>query len=258
MLVDSHCHLDRLDLSPYDGDLAKAIAAAHDEGVNDMLCVAISLSKLPDVLAIAEQFKGVHASVGVHPLQEGDANVTVEQLVELAQHPKVVAIGETGLDYFYDKERAEEQKQQFVKHMRAARACEKPVIIHTRDAQEDTLQIIHDEGNPETAGVLHCFTESWEMAQQAMDMNYYISLSGIVTFNSAKDLREVAKKIPLERLLIETDSPYLAPVPFRGKKNEPKYVAKVAEFLADLRGISVAELADITRQNYYRLFNIAG
>ena len=256
MLVDSHCHLDRLDLAPYDGDLSKAIAAARDVGVDHMLCVAISLAKLPDVLSIAEEYEGVHASVGVHPLQDSDADVTVEQLVALAQHPKVVAIGETGLDYFYDKDRSTEQQVQFVKHMQAAKACRKPVIIHTRDAQQDTLDIIRAEGDLELAGVLHCFTESWDMAKQAMDMNYYISLSGIVTFNNATELREVAKKIPLERLLIETDSPYLAPVPFRGKKNEPKYVAKVAEFLAQLRGVSVDELATITRQNYFRLFNI--
>lgn len=256
MLADSHCHLDRLDLAPYGGELGKAIAAARDVGVNHMLCVAISLAKLPEVLSIAEQYEGVNASVGVHPLEESDADVTVEQLVELATHPKVVAIGETGLDYYYDADRAEQQKLQFVKHMRAAKACRKPVIIHTRDAQQDTLQIIRDEGDPELAGVLHCFTESWEMARQAIDMNYYISLSGIVTFNSATELRDVARKIPLDRLLIETDSPYLAPVPFRGKKNEPKYVAQVAEFIAQLRGISVQELADVTRENYFRLFNI--
>lgn len=257
MLVDSHCHLDRLDLAPYDGDLSKALAAAHDEGVEHMLCVAISLAKLPDVLSIAEQYDAVHASVGVHPLQDSDADVTVEQLVELAAHPKVVAIGETGLDYFYDKDRAAEQKIQFVKHMQAASVCRKPVIIHTRDARQDTLDIIRSEGDLETAGVLHCFTESWDMARQAMDMNYYISLSGIVTFKTATELREVAKKIPLDRLLIETDSPYLAPVPFRGKKNEPKYVAEVARFLAELRGISVEELAAVTRENYFRLFNIS-
>ncbi|EGH00320.1 Putative deoxyribonuclease YcfH [gamma proteobacterium IMCC2047] len=257
MLVDSHCHLDRLDLAPYNGDLNKAITAAHDEGVDHMLCVAISLAKLPDVLGIAEQYEKVHASVGVHPLQDSDAEVTAEQLAELAQHPKVVAIGETGLDYFYDKERAAQQQTQFVKHMQAAKICRKPVIIHTRDAQQDTLDIIRSEGDPELAGVLHCFTESWEMAKQAMDMNYYISLSGIVTFKNATELREVAKQIPLDRLLIETDSPYLAPVPYRGKKNEPKYVAEVAKFLAELRGISVEELAQITRQNYFNLFNIS-
>jgi TatD DNase family protein len=255
MLVDSHCHLDRLDLAPYGGDLSQAIAAAREAGVSDMLCVAISLAKLPDVLAIAEQYEGVSASVGVHPLEKSDADVTVEQLVALAAHPKVVAIGETGLDYFYDKDRAKAQQQQFVKHMQAAKICRKPVIIHTRDAQHDTLDIIRAEGDLELAGVLHCFTESWDMAKQAMDMNYYISLSGIVTFNSATELREVAKKIPLDRLLIETDSPYLAPVPFRGKKNEPKYVAQVAECIAKLRGLSVPALAEITRENYFRLFN---
>lgn len=256
-LVDSHCHLDRLDLTPYEGDLGRAIAAARDVGVDHMLCVAISLGKLPDVIGIAEQYDGVHASVGVHPLQESDADVTVEELAALADHPKVVAIGETGLDYFYDKDRAEEQQVQFIKHMQAARVARKPVIIHTRDAQEDTLKIIRDEGDVDQGGVLHCFTESWDMASQALDMNYYISLSGIVTFNSASELREVAKKIPLDRLLIETDSPYLAPVPFRGKKNEPKYVAEVARFLAELRGISVEELAQITRENYFKLFNIS-
>jgi TatD DNase family protein len=257
MLADSHCHLDRLDLSPYGGDLTQAINAARDLGVSHMLCVAISLGKLPDVLAIAEQYDGVNASVGIHPLEASDADVTVEQLVELAAHPKVVAIGETGLDYFYEKDRAQQQQRQFVKHMQAAKICRKPVIIHTRDARQDTLDIIRAEGDPELAGVLHCFTESWDMAKQAMDMNYYISLSGIVTFNSATELQDVARKIPLDRLLIETDSPYLAPVPFRGKKNEPKYVAQVAEFVAQLRGLSVPELADITRQNYFRLFNIS-
>ena len=257
MLADSHCHLDRLDLSPYGGDLTQAINAARDLGVSHMLCVAISLGKLPDVLAIAEQYDGVNASVGIHPLEASDADVTVEQLVELAAHPKVVAIGETGLDYFYEKDRAQQQQRQFVKHMQAAKICRKPVIIHTRDARQDTLDIIRAEGDPELAGVLHCFTESWDMAKQAMDMNYYISLSGIVTFNSATELQDVARKIPLDRLLIETDSPYLAPVPFRGKKNEPKYVAQVAGFVAQLRGLSVPELADITRQNYFRLFNIS-
>lgn len=257
MLADSHCHLDRLDLTPYDGDLTQAITAARGLGVSHMLCVAISLGKLPDVLAIAEQYDGVNASVGIHPLEESDADVTVEQLVELAKHPKVVAIGETGLDYFYEKDRAQQQQRQFVKHMQAANICRKPVIIHTRDAQQDTLDIIRAEGDPELAGVLHCFTESWDMAKQAMDMNYYISLSGIVTFKSATELQDVARRIPLDRLLIETDSPYLAPVPFRGKKNEPKYVAQVAEFVAQLRGLTVPELADITRQNYFRLFNIS-
>ncbi|MEZ5525692.1 MAG: TatD family hydrolase [Pseudomonadales bacterium] len=256
-LVDSHCHLDRLDLTPYEGRLDGALTAAREAGVDHMLCVAISLDKLPDVISIAEQYPGVHASVGVHPLQEGDADVTVEQLATLAEHPKVVAIGETGLDYFYDRDRAQAQQAQFVKHMRAAKSARKPVIIHTRDAQDDTLGIIREEGDIELGGVLHCFTESWEMARQALDMNYYISLSGIVTFNNASELREVAKKIPLDRLLIETDSPYLAPVPFRGKKNEPKYVAEVARFLADLRGIPLQELAEITRQNYFNLFNIA-
>ena len=257
MMVDSHCHLDRLDLTPYEGDLSKAISAAQDLGVEHFLCVSINLPEWPKVISIAEQFKGVHASVGVHPLEKNHEGLSVESLIELAQHPKVVAIGETGLDYFYDKDDQEGQRERFAQHFQAANQCKKPVIIHTRDAREDTLDIMANEADQEVGGVMHCFTESWDMAKRAMDMNFYISLSGIVTFKNAHELKDVAKKVPLDKLLIETDSPYLAPVPFRGKPNEPKYVVQVAEYLAQLRGVSLEELAETTKQNYLKLFNIS-
>ncbi|MCF7980897.1 MAG: TatD family hydrolase [Pseudomonadales bacterium] len=257
MLVDSHCHLDRLNLNTYEGDLAQAIAAAREVGVEQILCVAIDLATIPNVLVIAEQNPGVHASVGVHPLEQEDQGLQVEQLISLAKHPKVVAIGETGLDYYYGKDYIALQKRNFLTHIQAARSCKKPLIIHSRDAKEDTLKCISEQADLSVGGVMHCFTEDWDMAQRALDMNFYISLSGIVTFKNAVQLQEVAKKIPLDKLLIETDAPYLAPVPFRGKPNEPKYLVQVAEYIAKLRGISMAEIAAATTLNYQRLFNIA-
>ncbi len=257
MLVDSHCHLDRLDLKPYAGNLSRAIDAARVLGVDHFLCVSINLPDCQKVLAIAEQFNDVHASVGVHPLEKEQHNLSVDSLVELARHPKVVAIGETGLDYFYDKTDRKRQRERFSLHLQAASICKKPVIIHTRNAQKDTLDIMAREADQVTGGVMHCFTESWEMARRAMDMNFYISLSGIITFKNAQTLRQVAQKVPMDRLLIETDSPYLAPVPHRGKPNEPKYIVQVAEYLAKLKGMTVEEFADITRKNYLKLFNIA-
>jgi TatD DNase family protein len=254
MLVDSHCHLDRLDLSSYNGDLAAAVAAARDIGVSRMLCIGIDMSNAETVINIAKQFDGISASVGVHPMDVGDAMPDMEKLALLAANDEVVAIGETGLDYHYSKDSAELQRNSFIAHLKLSSTLSKPVVVHTRDAQEDTIAIIKEYGNPEVAGVLHCFTESWDMASRAMDMNYYISFSGIVTFNSAKELREVAKKVPLDRMLIETDSPYLAPVPFRGKKNEPKYVIEVAKFIAELRGIGLDEVIETTSNNYTQLF----
>jgi len=253
MLVDSHCHLDRLDLTPYDGCLAELISAAQATGVTGILCVAIDRTNIPVVLDIAEQFPQVYASVGVHPLAQ-DAELTMTQLLALAAHPKVVAIGETGLDYYYDQKQVARQKQNFVTHLQAAGQCGKPLIIHSRDAKEDTLALMRQHANPDYGGVMHCFTGYWEMAKQAIDMNFYISFSGIVTFKNALSLREVAKKVPLERLLIETDAPYLAPVPYRGKSNEPKYLTQVATSLAAVKGISVAALAEATSNNYRRLF----
>ena len=257
MLVDSHCHLDRIDLKPYDGDLAAAVAAAAERGVDRMLCIGIDLGNAPAVVDIARRFDNIYASVGIHPLDISDELCEVEQLVALADQPKVIAIGETGLDYYYSAEKSEAQKRSFANHLRASALTGKPVIVHTRDAREDTLQLIREHGDPSVAGVLHCFTESWEMARAALDMGYYISFSGIITFKNAADLREVVKRVPVERMLVETDSPYLAPVPYRGKKNEPKYVREVAECVAELKGMSFSEVAAQTSQNFDRLFRFA-
>jgi len=255
MFVDSHCHLDRLKLDPYENGLDDAIAAASDAGVSEMLCVAIDLEHIQDVLAISERFENVYASVGVHPNSfEGEAP-TRERLLALAEHRKVIAIGETGLDYYYGAETREEQMQRFITHFEVSAETRKPVIVHTRSAKEDTLALIEKHCDQDVAGVLHCFTEDWDMAQRAMEMGFYISLSGIVTFKNAKELQDVARRMPLERLLIETDSPYLAPVPFRGKPNEPKHVAHVAQFIADIREMPLADLASATESNYRDLFN---
>ncbi|MBU3070458.1 TatD family hydrolase [Aestuariicella sp. G3-2] len=254
MLVDSHCHLDRLKLNKYDGELDAALQAARDRGVGKMLCVGISLDNRQAVTELAEKHDDVVASVGVHPLDVDAGLATETQLVEWSKHPKVVALGETGLDYYYSDETKEVQSKSFAIHLRAASEAKLPVIVHTRDARQDTLDLIREHGNSEYAGVLHCFTESWEMASAAMDMNYYISLSGIVTFKNAEELRDVARKMPLDRLLVETDSPYLAPIPYRGKPNEPAFVREVAEFVADLKGISYEKLCEITGENFHRLF----
>ena len=257
MLIDSHCHLDRLVLDEYDHQLSAAIDAAVNCGVERMLCVGISIANRKEVVTIAETYPQVFASVGVHPLDVKEGLATEQQLIEWSQHPKVVALGETGLDYHYSENDKELQRQSFSVHLRAAAAARLPVIVHTRHAGDDTLALIKENGNSEYAGVLHCFTESWQMAKQAIEMNYMISLSGIVTFRNAEELRTVAKMLPLDRLLVETDSPYLAPMPFRGKPNEPKYVREVAAFVAQLKGLSYEELVHITGENFYRLFKKA-
>ncbi len=254
MFIDSHCHLDRLKLDVYDGDLDKAVIAARDAGVSKMLCVGIDLANAPKVLALAERYPDVCASVGVHPLDCKDELASKDELISLAGHSEVVAIGETGLDYFYAKESRDLQQASFVMHLKVASECDLPVIVHTRDAREDTLGLMRQHGDLDNAGVLHCFTESWDMAKAAMDMNYYISISGIVTFKNAEALREVVRKMPLDRLLIETDAPYLAPIPHRGKPNEPQYVADVGRFVAGLKNISVETLAEKTTENFYKLF----
>ena len=256
MLVDSHCHLDRLKL---DGaTLDESIDAARARGVSKMLCVCISEDNKDAVIAIAEQHEGIYASVGVHPSDVGESVVSQELLVQwAAQSSRVVALGETGLDYHYSADSAERQKQSFANHLRAGAQLQLPVIVHTREAQSDTITLMREHASRESAGVMHCFTESWEMAREALDLNFYISLSGIVTFRNAESLRDVARKVPLDRLLVETDSPYLAPVPYRGKANEPKYVREVAEFVAELRGLSFEELASATTDNFHRLFRLA-
>lgn len=257
MLVDSHCHLDRLDLKPYEGKLEKALVSARERGISAMLCVCIDEENKDVVVDIARSNKGVFASVGIHPCDVKETFLTTDQLKAWVNDDKIVAIGETGLDYYYSRDFEDQQKQSFTAHLTAAGDLGLPVIVHTRHAREDTIDLIRAHGNTSSAGVLHCFTESLDMAKQALDLNYYISLSGIVTFKKAEELREVARYVPMDRLLVETDSPYLAPVPYRGKSNEPKYVREVAEFLAELKGMSYEEFSDQTSANFYRLFSRA-
>ncbi|MBR9911568.1 MAG: TatD family hydrolase [Gammaproteobacteria bacterium] len=257
MLVDSHCHLDRLKLDKYGGSLDQALQAARLAGVEKFLCIGISLENRQRVTDLAAKYPDVRASVGVHPLDVAAGLATEDQLVAWGENPDVVALGETGLDYYYSKDDLAVQQESFAIHLRAAGRAQLPVVVHTRDAREDTLSLIKEHGCLENAGVLHCFTESWEMAKAALDMNYYVSLSGIVTFKNAEELRDVARKLPLDRLLVETDSPYLAPVPFRGKPNEPAFVREVAKFVAELRGISYEQLCEATGENFHRLFRKA-
>jgi len=257
VLIDSHCHLDRLDLSAHGGSLDAALAAARGRGVGHFLCIGISADNAAAVKALSERYADVDCTVGVHPLdlQPGVAPALDWLLAEL-NHPHVVAIGETGLDYHYEPEAAELQRQAFRLHLQAAQLTGKPVIVHTREARADTLALLREAALPQ-AGVLHCFTEDWPMAKAALDLGFYISLSGIVTFRNADALREVARQVPADRLLIETDAPYLAPIPHRGKPNLPEYVRDVAEFLAPLRGVDVDTLAEQTTQNFQRLFPLA-
>ncbi len=257
MLVDSHCHLDRLDLAIHNGSLDAALDAARARGVQHFLCIGVSAANAAAVKNLAEQYADVDCSDGVHPLdlQPGAAPVLDWLLAEL-NHPHVVAIGETGLDYHYEPEAAELQQQSFRLHLDAARITGKPVIVHTREARADTLALLREAALPQ-AGVLHCFTEDWDMAKAALDLGFYISLSGIVTFRNADALREVARKVPADRLLVETDSPYLAPIPYRGKANLPQYVREVAEFLALVRGERFEDLAAQTTANFKRLFPLA-
>lgn len=254
MLVDSHCHLDRLDLTAYQGNLGLALEAAKKVGVGHILCVSIDKDNARAVIEIADTYPNVTASVGVHPTEEAELDLTYNELIELASHPRVVAIGETGLDYYRSSGDLTWQQQRFRRHIHAAKHTNKPLIVHTRDAREDTLAILREEKAADVGGVLHCFTENWEMAQQAILLNFYISFSGIITFQNAQALRDVAKQVPLDKILIETDAPYLAPVPFRGKTNEPAYVYHVAAALAQLHNISFEEIAKITTENFFRLF----
>ncbi len=254
MLVDSHCHLDFPDFAPH---LPEHLARMAENGVGHALCVAVNLEEYPRVLALAETDPRLFASVGLHPDYPDSREPTVEELLDLARHPKVVAIGETGLDYYRLTGDLEWQRERFRVHIRAARASGKPLIVHTRNAADDTLRVLEEEGAGEAGGVMHCFTESVEVARRALDLGLYISLSGIVTFKNAKLVKEVAAAVPLSRLLVETDAPYLAPVPHRGKQNEPAFVRHVAEEIARLRDISFAEVAAATTENFFRLFSSA-
>ena len=253
MYVDSHCHLDFPELAQ---DLDGILARMQQNQVSHALVVSVNLPNWPRLLELVKPHDGLYASVGVHPDYEDAEEPTVEGLVERANSSeKVVAIGETGLDYFRLSEPLDWQRERFRTHIRAARQAGLPLIIHTREAREDTLRLMREEGADQCGGVLHCFTETLEMAEAAIDMNFYISLSGIVTFKKAQDLQVVAARIPMDRLLIETDSPYLAPVPYRGKTNDPSKVIHVAEKIAELRGLTVAEVARHTTDNFFRLFN---
>lgn len=256
MLVDSHCHLDRLDLSHFDGRMDAALAAAAAQDIGHFLCVSINLEDYPYMLKIAEEHEQVSASVGLHPNEQGGHDPAVDELIAHAGHPSVIAIGETGLDYFRSEGDLEWQRERFRRHIAAAKQSGKPLIIHSRDAREDTLKILEEEQASDVGGVMHCFTGDWAMAQRAMEMNFYISFSGIVTFNSARELQDIATRIPADRYLVETDSPYLAPVPYRGKPNQPAYVRHVAEFIAALRGESYEQVATVTTENFRNLFGV--
>ncbi len=250
-LIDSHCHLDFDGLS---NRLPEVLAAMEANDVGGCMTIGVTLEEAPQVLAIAAAYEQVFASVGVHPEYADHQEPDVETLCALAQHPKVLAIGETGLDYHWHKDQPEWQRERFRVHIRAAKVLNKPLVIHTREAAEDTLAILKEEGAGAVGGILHCFTESLAVAEQAIDLGFYISISGIVSFKNAAQVHEVARAIPLDRLLVETDSPYLAPVPYRGKPNEPAYVRHVAEAIANLRQISYAEVATASSRNFLTLF----
>lgn len=257
LLVDSHCHLDLLNLKASGGDLAAVMENACAQGVGHMLCVSVNLGHFPRVRSLAETHSRVFASAGVHPNEKEREEPSLETLCELARHPRVVAVGETGLDYYRSQGDLNWQRERFRRHIAAARETSRPLIIHSREAREDTLRILREEGAEQVGGVMHCFAEDWETAVRAMELNFYISFSGIVTFSSARVLKEVARRLPLDRMLVETDAPWLAPVPYRGKPNQPAYVRHVAEHIAELREVTVDEIAAATTANFFRLFSLA-
>jgi len=250
-IIDSHCHINFPELvSDIDGVLER-MAENH---VSNALCVSVNLEKFPEVLSLAERYENIYASVGVHPDTQSGEDPTVERLVSLSAHPKVVAIGETGLDYFRTEGDTTWQRDRFRAHIQAAREVNKPLIIHTREAGDDTLGILREEGEGLVRGVMHCFTETLEFARASIDLGFFISFSGIITFKNAQEIRDVARVVPLESILIETDSPYLAPVPNRGKTNEPSYVRYVLEEVARVKELPIDVVAQATTQNFHRLF----
>lgn len=258
MFVDSHCHLDRLSEHTHGGDIAATLNAARAENVSQFLAVSVTLDDMPRLAEIAREHADVAISAGLHPLHTPKQEPSVSDIQEAAEQYGAVAIGESGLDYHYqDSVPADVQHERFKRHLIAARELELPVIVHTREAKEDTLALLREHSDPRVGGVLHCFTEDLDMAREAVRLGFYISLSGIITFNNAASLRDLARQLPLDRLLIETDSPYLAPVPYRGKPNEPAWVVEVAECIAKARGVSVDEVAMQTTANFYQLFKAA-
>lgn len=255
MLVDTHCHIHLLE--NYPDNLDDILKAADDNGVKAFLCVAISLNDMPDLKQIAEH-DNVYISAGVHPNEAPKEPINIDALMREATHEKVIAIGETGLDYYRQEEGDDIrwQQERFIAHIDMARVLQKPLIIHTRNAKDDTIEMMRAHHADEACGIMHCFTEDWEMAKKALDLGFYISFSGIVTFKSATIIQEVAKKMPADRILLETDCPYLAPVPFRGKPNQPAYVKHTAEFMAELRGVSFETIAEQTTRNFHTLFKM--
>jgi TatD DNase family protein len=251
MLVDSHCHLDFPDLARR---LPDVLLRMQENQVDVAVCIGVNLEDFPQVLALAEQHAQLYATVGVHPEYTDVEDPDEDRLLAFAAHPKVIAIGETGLDYYWQKDQPEWQRDRFRTHIRAARRCGKPLVVHTRDSAVDTLRVLKEEGADTVGGVMHCFTESWEIARLALDLGFYLSFSGIVTFKNATIVKEVAQKCPLDRLLVETDSPYLAPAPFRGKPNEPAYVRYVADEIARLRSLPIEAVHQATTDNFFSLF----
>lgn len=251
-IVDSHCHINFDELHKR---LPDVLANAKLNDVSHMLCVSVNLEDYPQVRALADEYPHIFASVGVHPCYEDVHDPTVDELVEIGRDDNIVAIGETGLDYFRtENQDMTWQRDRFVRHIRAAKHVNKPLIIHTRSAADDTMRMLKEEGADQCRGVMHCFAEDWDVAQKALDLGFYISFSGIVTFKSATNVQEVARKCPIDRILVETDSPYLAPVPLRGKLNEPANVRHTAQYVADLKGVSLAQIAETTTNNFFELF----
>ncbi len=253
MLVDSHCHLNRLDYDVH-GDIHTILERARKKHIETFLCIATSLESFHEVSLLAEQNSDVFCTAGVHPLQKNPGDIDYNLLLKQGCHSKVVAIGETGLDYYYSADNASWQKKALITQISAAKELSKPLIIHSRNAREDTLEILAAENAEQVGGILHCFTESYTMAKKAIDMGFYISFSGIISFKTADSLREVARKLPTDRILVETDCPWLAPVPYRGKENQPVYTVEVAKHLAEVLNISFEKLCKQTTENYYRLF----
>ncbi len=252
-IIDSHCHLDRVDLSAFGGSVESMFEHAKTLSVEYFLCVCIDLEHFDDVFSLAKKYPQIYASVGVHPCELEGKDPTVEELLTLANDDNIIAIGETGLDYFHvEKSTADWQRERFRRHIQASNQSGKPMIVHTREARADTIQIMQKEQAQQ--GVMHCFSEDWKTAKAALDLGFYISFSGIITFNSAADLREVAKKVPSNRLLVETDSPYLTPAPYRGKPNSPAYTYYVIQKLAEVRGTSIDDIAHTTTTNFKQLF----
>ena len=256
MFVDSHCHLDRLDYDKV-GPLAQVLDSARGRGVERFLCIATHLDGYDRINAIADAHEDVHLTAGVHPLQKHVISLDRARLEEQVNKPRTIAVGETGLDYYYAADTAEAQRASFATHIQVAVEADKPLIVHTRDAVDDTLSILRDNNAHQCGGVLHCFTESLSMAQAALEIDFYISFSGILTFKSAEQLRNTAKQIPLDRILIETDCPWLAPVPYRGQENQPAYVVEVAQLLAEIHDVSLEDIARQTTENFYRRFQLA-